>query len=137
MRKLDQRGVAALEFGVVALPFLVLMFATFDLGRYALTKQSLHKLANAGGRAWMICYQNDVIQGQATTNCNGDGVPDSVKKSIVPLLFAGGLKPKLSATQAGSLATVTASQPDFTMLFFPKLWGAAFVAPSASTKIPF
>ena len=31
MRKLDQRGVAALEFCLVAVPFFILMFAIFDL----------------------------------------------------------------------------------------------------------
>jgi hypothetical protein len=137
MRKLDQRGVAALEFCIVAVPLFVLMFAIFDLGRYAITKQSLHKLTNAGARAWMICYQNDVLQSQPTTNCAGDGLPDSVKRSIVPFLYAGGLTPTLNATQAGSLTTVTASQPGFTMLFFPSLWGPTFNAPSAFTRIPF
>ena len=57
MRKLDQRGVAALEFCLVAVPLFILMFAIFDLGRYAITMQSLRTLANAGARAVMInCY---------------------------------------------------------------------------------
>ena len=57
MRKLDQRGVAALEFCLVAVPLFILMFAIFDLGRYAITMQSLRTLANAGARAMMIkCY---------------------------------------------------------------------------------
>ena len=47
MRKLDQRGVAALEFCIVAVPLFFLMFAIFDLGRYAITRQSLQMLANA------------------------------------------------------------------------------------------
>ena len=51
MRKLDQRGVAALEFCLVAVPLFILMFAIFDLGRYAITMQSLRMLANAGARA--------------------------------------------------------------------------------------
>ena len=56
MRKLDQRGVAALEFCLVAVPLFILMFAIFDLGRYAITMQSLRMLANAGARAVMISY---------------------------------------------------------------------------------
>ena len=51
MRKLDQRGVAALEFCLVAVPLFTLMFVIFDLGRYAITMQSLRMLANAGARA--------------------------------------------------------------------------------------
>ena len=64
MRKLDQRGVAALEFCLVAVPLFILMFAIFDLGRYAITMQSLRMLANAGARAMMIsdCYVNNVIK---------------------------------------------------------------------------
>ena len=54
MRKLDQRGVAALEFCLVAVPLFTLMFVIFDLGRYAITMQSLRTLANAGARAIMI-----------------------------------------------------------------------------------
>ena len=50
MRKLDKRGVAALEFCLVALPLFILIFAIFDLGRYAITMQSLRMLANAGAR---------------------------------------------------------------------------------------
>jgi Flp pilus assembly protein TadG len=41
MRKLDQRGGAALEFCLIAAPLFTLMFAIFDLGRYAITMQSL------------------------------------------------------------------------------------------------
>jgi Flp pilus assembly protein TadG len=54
MRKLDQRGVAALEFCLVAVPLFMFMFAIFDLGRYAITVQSLRALANAGARVMMV-----------------------------------------------------------------------------------
>ena len=58
MRKLDQRGVAALEFCLVAVPLFTLMFAIFDLGRYAITMQSLRMLANAEARAkYDNCYE--------------------------------------------------------------------------------
>ena len=64
MRKLDQRGVAAFEFCLGAVPLFTLMFAIFDLGRYAITMQSLRTLANAGARAMMInnCYVNAELQ---------------------------------------------------------------------------
>ena len=72
MRKLDQRGVAALEFCLVAVPFFLLMFAIFDLGRYAITMQSLRMLANAGARTMMIkCYTPAV-----TTNTSPSGCTD-------------------------------------------------------------
>ena len=138
MRKLDQRGVAAFEFTLAAVPLLILMFVIFDLGRYAITMHSLRMLANAGGRAWMICYQNDVIQGQSFTNCTASAlVPDSVRQNnIAPFLYLGGLTPTLDIpATATSPLTVTASQPNFTMIM--PIWGTALNAPSASTSVPF
>ena len=85
MRKLDQRGVAALEFCLVAVPLFTLMFAIFDLGRYAITMQSLRMLANAGARAIMIddCYVNNVIKKSSPT-CTGDPLPAADKTAAPP-----------------------------------------------------
>jgi Flp pilus assembly protein TadG len=128
MRKLDKRGVAALEFCLVALPLFILMFAIFDLGRYAITMQSLRMLANAGARAVMISYD---ATNNTYTGCAGDPLPSvAAKKAVAPFLYSGGLTPQLAA---GAL-NVTASQPGFTMLM--PIW-AALNAPSASTSIPF
>ena len=128
MRKLDKRGVAAMEFCLVALPLFILMFAIFDLGRYAITMQSLRMLANAGARAVMISYD---ATNNTYTGCAGDPLPSvAAKKAVAPFLYSGGLTPQLAA---GAL-NVTASQPGFTMLM--PIW-AALNAPSASTSIPF
>jgi hypothetical protein len=138
MRKLDQRGVAAFEFILIFVPLFTLMFAIFDLGRYAITMQSLRALANAGARAIMInCYTNAVIQKNSPTGCGGDPLPsDAAKKAVAPFLYNGGLTPRLNAPAAAtSPITVTASQPAFTMLM--PIWGTTLNAPSASTKIPF
>src|SRR6516164_9512304 len=136
MKKLNECGTAALEFILVAVPLFTLMFAIFDLGRYAITRQSLQTLANAGARAWMICYAKGVIQ-SPPPDCTGDPLPDSAKQVVAPFLYAGGLTPTLNipapATGATAL-TVTASQPGFTMLM--PIWGTALNAPSASTSIP-
>src|SRR6516165_10598599 len=102
MRRLDQRGTAALEFILVAVPLFTLMFAIFDLGRYAITRQSLQTLANAGARAWMICYAKGVIQSPPPP-CTGDLLPDSVKQAIAPFLYSGGLTPTLNATQGANV----------------------------------
>ena len=138
MRKLDQRGVAAMEFCLVAVPLFILMFAIFDLGRYAITMQSLRTLANAGARAIMIndCYVNAVMQKTSPT-CSGDPLPsDAAKQAVAPFLYDGGLTPTLNVpATAASALTVTASQPGFTMLM--PIWGTTLNAPSASTSIPF
>nr|WP_146992073.1 TadE/TadG family type IV pilus assembly protein [Bradyrhizobium macuxiense] len=137
MRRLDQRGVAALEFCLIAVPLFTLIFAIFDLGRYALTLQSLQALANAGARSIMInCYSNAVIQKNSPSSCSGDPLSTSAKQMVAPFLYAGGLTPTLSVpATASSPIVVTASSPNFTMLM--PIWGAKLNAPSVTTKIPF
>jgi TadE-like protein len=135
MRKLDQRGVAALEFCLVAVPLFTLMFAIFDFGRYAITMQSLRMLANAGARANMInCYTPAVIGNTSPSSCTGDYLSVAQKQAVAPFLYAGGLTPTLNTAGGATALTVTASQPGFTML--TPIWGTAFNAPSASTSIP-
>jgi Flp pilus assembly protein TadG len=136
MRKLDQRGVAALEFCLVAVPLFILMFAIFDFGRYAITMQSLRMLANAGARANMInCYTPAVIGNTSPSSCTGDYMSVAQKQAVAPFLYGGGLTPTLNTAGGATALTVTASQPGFTMLM--PVWGTAFNAPSASTPIPF
>ncbi|MGY4237672.1 Flp pilus assembly protein TadG [Bradyrhizobium sp. USDA 4449] len=135
MRKLDQRGMAAFEFCLVAVPLFTLMFAIFDLGRYAITMQSLRALANAGARTWMIndCFVNSAMT-KTTPTCSGDPLPSlTAKKAVAPML--GGLSPTLNTSTGASVLTVTASVPSFSMLM--PIWGTALNAPSASTTIPF
>ena len=136
MKKLDQRGVAALEFCLVAVPLFTLMFAIFDFGRYAITMQSLRMLANAGARANMInCYTPAVIGNTSPSSCTGDYLSVAQKQAVAPFLYAGGLTPAVNTASGAGALTVTASQPSFTMLV--PIWGTTFNAPSASTSIPF
>jgi Flp pilus assembly protein TadG len=136
MKKLDQRGVAALEFCLVAVPLFTLMFAIFDFGRYAITMQSLRMLANAGARANMInCYTPAVVGNTSPSSCTGDYLSVAQKQAVAPFLYGGGLTPTLNTAGGATALTVTASQPGFTML--TPIWGTAFNAPSASTSIPF
>jgi TadE-like protein len=136
MRKLDNRGVAAFEFILAFVPLFTLMFVIFDLGRYAITMQSLRALASAGARAVMIyCYTPDVVKNQSPSGCTGDPLSTTDKQNAAPFLYFGGLTPTLNVTSGGNNLTVTASQGGFTMLM--PIWGTALNAPSASTKIPF
>lgn len=138
MRKLDQRGVAAFEFCLVAVAFFTLVFAIFDLARYAITVQSLRRLANVGARAIMVndCYVTYVIKKTSPTGCPTDPLTLSQKQDTAPFLYSGGLAPTLNVLASGtSPLTVTASQPDFAMMM--PIWGTTLNAPSASTKIPF
>jgi hypothetical protein len=142
MRKLDQRGVAAFEFCAVAVAFFTLVYAIFDLGRYAITMQSLRALASAGARQMMIqCYipaEIGTLPNTSPSSCTGSYISAAQMKTVAPFLYAGGLTPTLaiSAAPGGtSPLTVTASEPGFTMLM--PIWGTALNAPSASIQVPF
>jgi Flp pilus assembly protein TadG len=70
----DRRGTTALEFGLIGLPFLLMLLGIFDIGRYAITAHSLQTLADANARALIVnnCYSWQMIKGQAVncTNAN-------------------------------------------------------------------
>jgi Flp pilus assembly protein TadG len=123
MKKLDQRGTSALELCLVAPPLFLLMFTIIDLGRYAITYQSLRTLANAGAREIMLSY--DPIS-KTYTGCTGDLLPAVATKNLVPPFLTG-----LSLTLVAGGLTVTASTSNYHMLYF------RMSPPSASTSIPF
>lgn len=133
MRKLDRRGVAAFEFCLVAIPFLTSMFVIFDLGRYAITVQSLRWYANAGARQVMIgCYTDRAIDSSkpacTTADLSGVDKPPFVSASAA-----------LSLTSSSAALTVTAADSAFTMGMTPltqPLWPTSFNNPSVSTQIP-
>jgi len=129
-----------LEFSLVAVPLFVLMFAIFDLGRYAITMQSLRTLATAGARATMIQSSTPaVLAKNSPSGCTGDYLSAAQKQNAAPFLFSrdGTLTPTMSTTAGAAALTVTASQPGFTMLT-PIIWSTwRFNAPSASASIPF
>lgn len=133
MRKLDQRGVAAFEFCLVLIPFLMSMFVIFDLGRYAITMQSLRAYANAGARAAMIgdCYVEPILQKKpptcSTADLSGVDKPPFVSASAT-----------LTVTSAAPL-TIKAEDTSFTMGMTgltQQLWPASFNSLSVSTQIP-
>ncbi len=142
MRTLDQRGTAAWELCLVFVPLFTLMFVIFDLGRYAITMQSLRALADAEARQLMItCYTTDVaVNNTSPSGCAGaDYLSAAQKQAVAPFLYFGGLTPTVNIPTPGvgaSALTVTASQPGFTMVM-KHVWGTAFNAPSASTSVPF
>lgn len=104
MRKLDQRGVAALEFCLVSVAFFTFVFAIFDLGRYAITMQSLRNLANAGARANMInCYTNAAVSKTSPSGCTGDYLSTTQKQNAAPFLYRNGAAAPTISTTAGAL----------------------------------
>src|SRR3954452_6195276 len=110
MRKLDQRGVAAFEFILVFVPLFTLMFAIFDLGRYAITLQSLRTLASAGAREMMIqCYTPAVTSSPSTSpaNCTGNYLSATKMQAAAPFLYRNGSSsPSVSITAGAGALTV-------------------------------
>jgi Flp pilus assembly protein TadG len=142
MRKLDQRGVAALEFCLVAAPLFLLMFTIFDLGLYAIHVQSLQTLANAGARVMMIkCYTPTVIgttplspwsaSNTSPSSCTGDPLPGlQAKQDVAPFVSLGGATPTLNITLASATALTVTASSGYAMIWWPN------AAPSASTSVP-
>jgi Flp pilus assembly protein TadG len=148
MRKLDRCGTAALEFTFVAVPLFFLMFVMFDLGRYAITMQSLRTLADAGARRVMIkCETPDAISaprispsGCTCTNTSTSAwcLSTTQRQAVAPFLYydkspTPTLTVTANTTSTPQTLTVTATQLGFTMI--TPFW--ALNTPSASTSIPY
>ena len=132
---IDQRGAAAFEFCLVAVVFFTFVFAIFDLGRYAITMQSLRSLVSEGARATMIqCYTPQVTQNASPSGCT-DVNTYYTNTYLTSLANIMGSTPTLSATTGASVLTITASLPNFAMLM--PIWGTSLNSPSASTSIPY
>lgn len=147
MRKLDNRGAVAWEFMLAAVPLSMLIFVIFDLGRYALTAQSLQTLANVAARTVMInCFTPQAISGSPSySTCASTSylagpvfnLTTAAQKTAAPFLFNVGssVSPTLSVALGTNIVTVTATESGFTMLM--PIWGTALNTPSATTSIPF
>jgi hypothetical protein len=109
-----------MEFALVAIPFLFLMIATTDLGRYFITLHSLRTLTAEAARSVMV-------------NCFGGGAccltttQISAAEAKTPFLVPASFRTVPSACQqapdASGLRTVTVSaQYPFTFIFL--VWSA-------------
>jgi Flp pilus assembly protein TadG len=78
-------GTASLEFALVALPFILLMLAGMDLGRYFITKHSLHTLTSEAARSMLVNCFNQAAQ------CNLSATSKSTVATMVPFLDPNGV----------------------------------------------
>jgi Flp pilus assembly protein TadG len=129
----DRSGATAMEFGIIGVVVFTMMFAIFDLGRYAITLHSLEMLAAESARTEIICY-SPALAGRPATTCSGDPLSVATKQSLFPFLYLGGLAPTVTTTTTAP-RVVQASQPGFTMIM--PFWPAAMNAPLVSTSLPF
>jgi Flp pilus assembly protein TadG len=118
LRKQQQdRGAAAVEFALVAMILITILFGIVEFSRLWLVQSSLSAAARDGAREMAI--QNDTGEAVAVMNAR-----------LVPLASAGTLSvsasPATGACDAGLVATATASINTTTMtgLFDPMLGGS-------------
>ena len=133
----DRRGTTALEFGLIGLPFLLMLLSIFDVGRYAITAHSLRTLADANARALINnnCYSWQIIKGLAVNCGSADLLTAAQNQAIAPFAYVGGLAPTVAVTTGASSLTVTVTQTGFTMV--TPFFGTALNSPSTSVSIPF
>src|SRR5271170_3447536 len=62
-RRLGRAGVTTLEFGFVALLFLMVLIGCMDLGRYYLTEHSLRTMVAEAARARLVTTLPATING--------------------------------------------------------------------------
>jgi hypothetical protein len=113
-------GTAALEFALVAVPFLIVMLSVIDLGRYFATKFSLQTLASETARAMLIkCTSNT---GAFALPC-ADPLTDAQRQHIAPLLYLGGQTPIITfpLSVAGTLVVRATLPIDYLV---PLVWGS-------------
>jgi hypothetical protein len=128
-----------MEFGIIGVVMFMMVFAIFDLGRYAITLHSLEMLAAESARQEIICYSPS-LAGLPATVCPGDPLnvqaANSSARQLFPFLYLGGLKPTVTTTVTGGAHVVHASQdPNFRMIM--PFWPHSMNTLVVSTSLPF
>jgi Flp pilus assembly protein TadG len=78
-------GTASLEFALVAIPFLFLLIAGMDLGRYFITQHSLRTLISEAVRATLVsCYGS-------SSGCSLPSASQTTVAAKVPFLASGSI----------------------------------------------
>ena len=87
----DRRGATAFETTLVLVPLFMIIFAIFDVSRYALTWYSVSNLAHEAMRKQIICYSPLIAKTATTVTCPSDPLSTDQKKIVAPALFWGDL----------------------------------------------
>lgn len=122
----DRRGATAVEFGFVALAFILLTMGTVELARYYFTLQSLRLLTGEVARAALVAVNqglsvtsfNNTTNSTQYTNCSGlsnsvAALSNSTQTALlqrVPILNPARLSTGNNAAW-GNSATVTCTSP--------------------------
>jgi hypothetical protein len=108
----DRRGATAYETTLVLFPLLMIIFAIFDVSRYALTWYSVSNLAHEAMRKQIICYSPLIAKTETAVTCSSDPLSTDQKKIVAPALFWGALKDQkvqTDPTDTGHVITASVS----------------------------
>jgi hypothetical protein len=102
---LGHAGTASLEFALVAIPFVFLLIAGMDLGRYFITQHSIRTLSSEAVRSIFIyCYGS-------TSTCQLPLIKQQALEAKVPFLAQGSIvlnpPPAQTAPDSNGIRTIT------------------------------
>jgi hypothetical protein len=87
--RIGQAGTTSLEFALVAIPFVFILVAGMDLGRYFLTQHSLRTLTSEAARATLVsCYGSTSACSLPTS---GSYPSEPAVAAMVPFLASGSI----------------------------------------------
>jgi Flp pilus assembly protein TadG len=124
-------GSSSIEFALVALPFIFMLIATMDLGRYFLTRHSLHTLVDEAVRSAIVnCFNQKAC-------AYGTAVPTpSNLWGKVPFLDQGTSGASVTASQtydnATGIRTITATA-NYPFSFVLPAWSGLFTTGISET----
>ena len=96
----DSRGANAVEFALVAVPFVLLLLAIVEFGRVMWTREALQETAAAGARCMGVLNTNCASAGVFSASSSTAYIQD-VAKGWGILLPSSGVKLDRNATCAG------------------------------------
>jgi hypothetical protein len=117
---LKQAGTASLEFALVAIPFVFMLIAGMDLGRYFITQHSLRTLISEAARSAVInCF------GLGACNYQTAVPSPATVWAKVPFLSSAGPSASLTTSQtinnATGIRTITATAT-YGLTFILPVW---------------
>lgn len=128
----SRRGVAAIEFGLVALPFVMLIIGIFEFGRYFWIQTSLERAVETGGQYVYTHTTTPLTQLKPM-------IPDQVKAALVGidsnLVTVPTPEESTLTSSSGSTITFLTISASYTFAFIDIL-GIGPITISARTKVP-
>ncbi len=121
----NRRGSAALEFGLVAPVFLLLVLGVADLGRFCLTLHSLHTVLGDAARAAIV-----------DPSLDGCSAPAALVAAHAPFLQASQLTLCVAQSVASGITTITVNA-SYSFNFLLPGWSGGSGTLSESTTISY